>query len=121
MTPPIAPMTAAVRLLAVLEAENDALQKPDVAGVGALLAEKAAATAGLLPLPDTPEAAALAQRLQALAGENRRLLERAMAVQSRVVELVARAAQRTARDAGRYGATGVAAASTGGYALTTSA
>lgn len=115
------PLAAAGRLLAVLEAENAALLRPDVAGLGALLAEKAAATSGLLPLPDTPESKVLAQRLRTVAADNQRLLERAMAVQSRVVELVARAAQRAARDAGRYGAAGTYQPGSSGHAIATSA
>ena len=100
---------AAQRLIAVLEAEVAALDRGDVAAVGALLASKLAAVEGLAELPDTPAGAAAAQKLRTLADANRRVLERAIAVQGRVVELVARAAQRAAREAGRYGATGAPA------------
>ena len=114
-------VAAAKRLIAVLETENMALQQLDISGVGVSLAEKLAAAEMLEPLPDTPEAAAVAQRLRTLTNENRRLLERAIAVQSRVVEAVARAAQLTTRDAGRYGATGAPTQNRSAMAIVTSA
>lgn len=117
----MAAIAAASRLISVLEAENAALLQLDLTSISASLPEKLAAANGLTPLPDTAEAAALAQRLRTLTNENRRLLERAIAVQSRVVEAVARAAQRTVRDAGRYGATGAPTLSRSGMAIATNA
>lgn len=117
----MAAIAAARRLIAVLETENSALRQPDIASVSVSLAEKLAATEALQPLPNTPEAATLAQCLRTLTDENRRLLERAMAVQSRVVEAVARAAQLTVRDAGRYGATGAPTQNRRAMAVVTSA
>ena len=114
-------MAAAMRLTTVLETENAALRQLDIASVSVSLTEKLAATEALEPLPDTPDAAILAQRLQTLIDENRRLLERAIAVQSRVVEVVARAAQLTVRDAGRYGATGAPTQNRRAMAIATNA
>lgn len=98
---------AAVRLADILAAENAALVAMDLAGAGRLLAEKQAATASL----SAAQAATLfapagmkeaASRLNDLADENRRLLERAIAVQKRVLGTVARAAQ-TANPQPQYG------------------
>ena len=114
-------LAAAERLIGVLEAENTALHQSNVAGLGALLTEKLAAVQALDKLPVTPEAAAVAQHLRMLMDENRQLLERAIAVQSRVVEAVARAAQLMMRDAGRYGATGAPTQDRGAIALVTNA
>ena len=100
---------AGLRLEAILRAENAALTRLDVAGASALLEQKLAAARELgstPPLPRTPEAAAMALRLRDLADENRHLLERAILVQGRVVELVARAARGAARVALSYGANG---------------
>ena len=50
---------------------------------------------------------AQAGRVRALAAENRRLLERAILVQDRILRLVASAAREAGlRDAARYGAAG---------------
>lgn len=114
-------MIAAMRLIAVLETENAALHQLDIASVSLSLAEKLAATEALEPLPDTPDAATLAQQLRTMTDENRRLLERAIAVQSRVVEAVARAAQLAVRDAGRYGATGAPTQNRRAMAIVTNA
>ena len=108
------PIEAAARLASVLEAENAALERHDPAAAVALLDEKLAAAQALsaagLPL-ETGE------RLRALADENRRLLERAIKVQERIVTMVARAA-RQAPAAARYGAKGRPVADTGALALT---
>ncbi len=98
-------------LAALLEAENAALRAMDAGAVAALVPAKRSAIARLTdagagPAPD----AAVLQRLRDLAAENRALLERAMAVQGRIIELVA-AAIRPAMAAPRYGATGTMAAS----------
>lgn len=112
---------AAQRLIAVLEDESAALDRGDMAAAGALLALKLAAVESLAELPDTPAGAAIAQQVRTLAEVNRRALERAIAVQGRVVELVARATQRAAREAGRYGATGALAQDSRAMAVVTSA
>jgi len=106
------PVEAAERLAAVLKRENAALAALDLRGATAMLAEKQAAAAELL--------AALAgggappplhaRLLRDLAGENRRRLEHAIAVQGRVIGLIARALRSAAPPAPRYGATGAMAA-----------
>jgi hypothetical protein len=100
----------AVQSLArLLAEENAALVAMDFGRAGALLAPKHAAADALaaawraaasddLPRPQLVE-------LGALADENRRLLNRAMRVQKRVLDLVARAARGT-QPATRYGASG---------------
>ncbi len=108
------------RLEAVLSKENAALLRLDIAGASDLLAEKLAAARDLEAAPPserTPEAAAMALRLRDLAQENRRLLERAILVQSRVVEVVARAAYGAAQGSSGYGANGAAAREGGAIAL----
>jgi hypothetical protein len=90
-------MIAAGTLLAeTLEAENAALSALDLPLAAGMLADKQRAVADLaaaLVAPASRDAAErMARRLQALAVENRRLLERAMAAQGRVIEVVARAA-----------------------------
>lgn len=81
------------RLADVLEQENLALRRLDFPAAVALVAAKEAALAELTetPLP-TIQRTALAQRLVGLASENHALLERAIAVQTRIVRIVARAA-----------------------------
>lgn len=116
--------TAADRLEAVLQAENIALLQPDLAAAASLLPEKLAAVGALgaaAPLPQTPAGADLAARLKDLGQENRRLLEKAILVQSRVVELVARAAQTSGRQDRRYGATGTINPDAGGITFVTRA
>ena len=119
-------LAAAARLAEVLTAENAALRALDAPAAAALLEDKLAAArnlaqaaaAGRPAAQQTPEAAGLALRLRDLAEENRRLLERAIQVQSRVLDMVARAArQGAAQSAGRYGASGAAAPDRGAMAL----
>lgn len=89
----------AVTVLAgVLTEENEALKRLDFAAATALVPAKEAAlsgvTQGRTPLPatgHTPALAALSRRVNNLAAENRQLLERAIAVQTRIVGIVARA------------------------------
>lgn len=118
MTPPL---LAAARLIRVLAAENAALLALDIPAAAALLDEKLAAARGLAqasaarPAAGHPEAAGLALQLRDLAQQNRVLLERAIVVQGRVLDMVARAArQGVAQMAGRYGAGGAAALDRGG-------
>jgi hypothetical protein len=107
-----AALHSAVRTLSeLLRQENEALLAMDFGRAGALLASKhtaadALAAAWRAASGDIPEADLL--KLGALADENRRLLNRAMRVQRRVLDLVARAA-RGAQPASRYGASGRAA------------
>lgn len=123
MTTPL--LSAATRLVQVLIAENAALLALDAPAAAALLEEKLAAARGLAETSavrpaakQTPESAGLALQLRELAEENRRLLERALLVQGRVLDMVARAArQGVAQSSGRYGAGGAAAPDRGAMAL----
>jgi len=123
MTIPL--LAAATRLARVLMDENAALLALDVPAAAALLEEKLTAARGLAQLSavrpaarQTPEVAGLALRLRDLAEENRRLLEHAILVQGRVLDMVARAArQGVAQSNGRYGAGGTAALDRGAMAL----
>lgn len=94
---------AAMRLAAVLEQENAALAALDLQSIGALLPEKRAATAAFAAARNAAEGEPKAERLRpsaarlaALGAENRRLLERAMTVQTRIMGLVAQALPVTA-------------------------
>jgi hypothetical protein len=120
MTPEL--IAAAVRLADTLAQENralTALHLPRAAGMleaktraleafaaAQILAEKG--VAGALASDRRREAEQLAARLRDLARENRRLLEHAIAVQGRVIGLVARAGPDQATELGgaRYGASG---------------
>jgi hypothetical protein len=97
-------------LSGVLEQENAALAGLNLAGAGAFLAAKRAATEALATagdrFPGTGLSFAAAVRLRDLAAENRRLLERAITVQGRVIAVVARATPRSAVTL-RYAADGV--------------
>jgi len=88
-------LDAAQHLADVLAQENEALKRLDFTLAAALLPAKDAALAGLVKQPkiDMPPAmlATVGQRLAKLASENQILLERAIAVQTRVVRIVARA------------------------------
>lgn len=84
----------AVRCLVdVLERENAALAAMDLPRAVALLEEKTAALAALTAVGEgasvPAECAPAARRVDALAQENRRLLERAIAAQQRVIGIVA--------------------------------
>ena len=91
-------MDAGTALAETLEAENSALTALDLPRVGAMLARKQraladlAAAAARVDAPSHHAADRVARRLQALALENKRLLQRAIAAQGRVIEVVARAA-----------------------------
>jgi hypothetical protein len=93
------------RLAEALRAENEALAALDLPRAAALAGPKIAASDafaaayaaqakhGDAPAGPVREAAALlAARLEALGRENRRLLERAVALQARVIETIAGAA-----------------------------
>lgn len=89
------------RLVQTLEQENAALAALDLPRAATLLAEKQEALRlfAVQP-PDTPPAG-----LRELAEANRKLLERAVAVQGRVIALIAAALPQPA-GAGRYAASG---------------
>lgn len=95
--------TPAARLAAILTEENAALAALDFPRAVALLPAKTQAAESVLAAPD----AAAAPLLAPLAEENRRLLQHAMAVQGRVIEIVARAIPRALQQtSGCYGAKG---------------
>ena len=108
------PSDAAHALEAILAAENAALERHDAEAAIALLEHKLAAAEALRPEGLDPERG---ERLKALAAENRRLLERAIDVQSRIVTMVARAAQ-TVPPVSRYGAEGRPVPADGALAIT---
>jgi hypothetical protein len=111
---------ASVALAATLAHENALLAALDLRGAAALLGQKEAAAAtfmavqtgvaagepGALDAAERDMAKELGLRLQDLAAENRRLLERAIHVQRRVVGVVAKAVPRAMAGPPRYGATG---------------
>ena len=114
---------AAVALAATLTQENAALTALNLAGAAALLREKEGAMiaftaaqrsaaeqpAGPLSGGDREVAEQLGRQLADLAAENRRLLERAILVQRRVVGAVVRAVPKALGGAARYGAGGAMA------------
>jgi len=105
-----ASLAYAVQIMSgLLTEENAALNAMDFARAGALLGPKHAAADALAaawraaPDNDTPQNEL--RQLGELAEQNRKLLNRAMRVQRRVLELVARAARGTQAGT-RYGAGG---------------
>jgi hypothetical protein len=101
------------RLSALLIEENKALEAMDFARAGGLLAPKHAAADALAAAWRAAEPGTVGgesmRELGRLADENRLLLKRAMRVQRRVLDLVAKAA-RAAPASLRYGSAGTAAA-----------
>ena len=99
-------MTAGNVLADTLTVENAALAALDLPRAGAMLARKQRALADLAAMKVTPAshdaAERMARRLRALAVENKRLLERAIAVQGRVIGVIARATTAAAAPTG-YG------------------
>ena len=108
------PGEAAARLEGILRAENEALARHDAVAATSMLQEKLAAAEALSAAGLSVEDG---ERLRTLAAENRRLLERAIKVQGRIVAMVARAAQASSPGVARYGAHGRAVASGGALAL----
>lgn len=92
----------AAALEAILIAENEALERHDADAAAALLGQKLAAASALDAASVSLEQA---QRLRELAAENRRLLERAIEVQGRIITMVAQAVQESTAHS-RYGAAG---------------
>ena len=107
-------LAATVRLAETLTAENVALEAMNLPRAAAMLAEKEAALASFKAAqtssPNTPALRQAASRLLAAGDENRRLLERAIAVQTRVLGIVAQAARAANPAPARYGRTGSYAA-----------
>ncbi len=115
MTPEL--INAVERLADTIARENAALGALDLAGAAGMLAEKTAAIAAFNAADDQArrtgpymeagrqraETLKQAERLRTLAAENRRLLERAIAVQARVIGTIVAGAKPAAQ---RYGATG---------------
>ncbi len=97
-------IAAALRLADRLTAENAALAALDLSAAAALLADKQRAVQDLVAMQTATTGATLPQdlaiNLRKLAEENRRLLERAIAVQGEVVSLVAGAIRQVAAPAG---------------------
>jgi hypothetical protein len=125
-------LVAATRILAdTIAIENQALAGLDLTAAARLLPQKEAATAAFTAAQKIAKAnrtsidrKALrdaAQRLDAVTEDNRRLLERAIRVQNRVLGILASAA-RTSDPTPRYGRSGAyAARPTSSWALTASA
>lgn len=98
-------LRAGHRLAEALAAENAALAKLDLAAAGQLAGDKLRATDAFAAAaqscqklgtravgPEQSVARALAAHIASLGEENRRLLQRAIALQSRVIETIAQAA-----------------------------
>jgi hypothetical protein len=104
---------AVARLSALLMEENAALDAMDFARAGSLLAAKHAAADALAAAWRAADPGAVVSEkmheLGLLADSNRQLLKRAMRVQHRVLDLVAKAARQPTPTA-RYGAEGRPAA-----------
>lgn len=111
-------IAAGQRLAEALRVENEALAALDLPRAAAMAAPKVKATDAFAAAcaaaqqtgaravgPARVHATAMATRLEDLSAENRRLLERAVAIQSRVIETIAGAARPLAVPAG-YGAAG---------------
>ena len=107
-------MQAAIALADVLDAENAALRTLDIRRAVGLLERKQAAMrdveaaqreAAALAMHLGEPARRLAERLQAAAAENKRLLERAITVQRQVIGKLAHAVP-AASPVQRYGASG---------------
>jgi hypothetical protein len=102
-------IAAAIRLADVLQTENAALAALNMPAAVRLLPEKLAAADAFAAAQAAAkrcqadrhgaELDVVAHRLQSLAAENRRLLERAMLVQGRVIATIAKAARTTAERA----------------------
>lgn len=126
MTPEL--IEAAIKLADLLEAENAALVALDLPRAAGMLAAKTAAMARFDEARQRAQASPVAQKvardvtekLGAAAEANRRLLERAITVQGRVLETIARAA-RTQTAPQQYGARGRLAHGRSASAVTLSA
>ena len=104
-------LQAASALAELLCEENAALDRLDFSGAAAVLPRKLRAVQALAAPPPVSEGESISRelrtRLTTLAGENRRLLERAILVQGRVIGCIARAVPRAmAGNARAYGRDG---------------
>ena len=112
--------TALHAVTEIMERENTALQAMDLRAAAALTADKSHAVATLAALRPGPMARAALARLETLTQVNRALLERGLAAQSRVIGLIATAAQSARRaqpgHGSRYNGHG-RPASTGGQGI----
>ncbi|MBE9606185.1 hypothetical protein IAI18_15075 [Acetobacteraceae bacterium H6797] len=126
-------LTAGLRLAEALRAENEALSALDMARAAAVTPGKIQASDAFAAAfaaskrqgvkaegPEKEIADQLAQRLAKLGEENRRLLERAISLQSRVIETIAGAALPASTPA-TYGAAGLRARAPHATALALSA
>jgi hypothetical protein len=119
-------LMVAQRLADVLDRENDALRAMDLRRAVSLLPEKTAAIAdlaaaeGKTPGLSNSDLIAMTARLGDLAAENRRLLERAIGAQQRVIGIIVRAAAPVAV-APHYGLQGRRAHQNAPMALSTRA
>ena len=118
---------ASRRLADVLELENAALREMDLRRAATLVTEKAAAVADLIAAGETSagpvaaDATPAARLLDGLARENRRLLERAMTAQQRVIGIIARAAAEAGNGEPVYDGSGHTAHARGPMTLSTQA
>ncbi len=113
--------TATAALAALLEHENRLLEALDLAAAAALLPAKQGAASAFLRAQARTQSSGgiapagraamtgLAARLRTLAADNRRLLERGLAAQGRVIAVIARAVRAHPAAAPRYGASGALA------------
>jgi hypothetical protein len=105
-------LDAARRLCEVLEEENLALSAMDIVKANALVGRKQAAVDALLAardlIPTVPadEWAKIGRRLALLVQANKKLLERAMIAQDRIIACIARAITRAMPPVAAYGAQG---------------
>ena len=103
---------AAAALAEILARENTALAALDLIAATALLADKSRAIDALAGAHARRAAAegdqkpSFAPALHNLAAENRRLLERALAIQGQVLDIIAQAVPRASAHAPRYGNSG---------------
>jgi hypothetical protein len=111
---------AAQRLADLLAQENEALKRLDYLAAAELVPAKEVALGELEKAPrGSTVQTGLGQRLSALAIENQALLERAIAVQTRIVRIVARASTPVAATT-RYNGYGGRAPQTRAAALAVS-
>ncbi len=111
-------------LQTVLLEENAALLATDFPAAAALLPRKMAAFEVFLaaqPDRSPSDPVPFGRTLRTVMTENTRLLEQAIEVQTRVVEIIARAARRSEDSGPRYGAQGHATRAGGALALVTRA
>lgn len=108
---------AAAALAHVLTLENEALSALDLPRAGSFLPEKTnalqamaeaekASSSNTLTFDQRARAQAIASQLRTLCEENRRLLERALVVQRRMIGTITRAVPRAAERTPRYGSNG---------------